>query len=217
MFKVKKLLQQNKGFILFIILMSVFRSAIADWNSVPSGSMKPTIEIGDRIGINKLAYDIKIPFINHSLLRLSEPQRGDIIVFESKAADTRMVKRVIGQPGDRIAMINNQLIINGQPVQYIDQTSNADKLILSENLPNNPHLIALIKDRASRYDSFDLVVVPSDSYLVLGDNRRNSSDSRVYGFIPRAEIIGRAENVVLSFNPDNYFIPRANRVWQPLL
>ncbi|NRA70511.1 MAG: signal peptidase I [Gammaproteobacteria bacterium] len=217
MFKVKKLLQQNKGFILFIILMSVFRSAIADWNSVPSGSMKPTIEIGDRIGINKLAYDIKIPFINHSLLRLSEPQRGDIIVFESKAADTRMVKRVIGQPGDRIAMINNQLIINGQPVQYIDQTSNADKLILSENLPNNPHLIALIKDRASRYDSFDLVVVPPDSYLVLGDNRRNSSDSRVYGFIPRAEIIGRAENVVLSFNPDNYFIPRANRVWQPLL
>ena len=217
MFKVKKLLQQNNGFILFIILMSVFRSAIADWNSVPSGSMKPTIEIGDRIGINKLAYDIKIPFINHSLLRLSEPQRGDIIVFESKAADTRMVKRVIGQPGDRIAMINNQLIINGQPVQYIDQTSNADKLILSENLPNNPHLIALIKDRASRYDSFDLVVVPPDSYLVLGDNRRNSSDSRVYGFIPRAEIIGRAENVVLSFNPDNYFIPRANRVWQPLL
>ena len=217
MFKVKKLLQQNKGFILFIILMSVFRSAIADWNSVPSGSMKPTIEIGDRIGINKLAYDIKIPFIHHSLLRLSKPQRGDIIVFESKAADTRMVKRVIGQPGDRIAMINNQLIINGQPVQYIDQTSNADKLILSENLPNNPHLIALIKDRASRYDSFDLVVVPPDSYLVLGDNRRNSSDSRVYGFIPRAEIIGRAENVVLSFNPDNYFIPRANRVWQPLL
>ena len=217
MFKVKRLLQQNKGFILFIILMSVFRSAIADWNSVPSGSMKPTIEIGDRIGINKLAYDIKIPFINHSLLRLSEPQRGDIIVFESKAAETRMVKRVIGQPGDRIAMNNNQLIINGQPVQYIDQTSNADKLILSENLPNNPHLIALIKDRASRYDSFDLVVVPPDSYLVLGDNRRNSSDSRVYGFIPRAEIIGRAENVVLSFNPDNYFIPRANRVWQPLL
>ena len=217
MFKVKRLLQQNKGFILFIILMSVFRSAIADWNSVPSGSMKPTIEIGDRIGINKLAYDIKIPFINHSLLRLSEPQRGDIIVFESKAADTRMVKRVIGQPGDRIAMINNQLIINGQPVQYIDQTSNADKLILSENLPNNPHLIALIKDRATRYDSFDLVVVPPDSYLVLGDNRRNSSDSRVYGFIPRAEIIGRAENVVLSFNPDNYFIPRSNRVWQPLL
>lgn len=222
MLKLKTLVKQNKGLVVFILLMSVFRSAIADWNTVPTGSMLPTIVEGDRIGINKLAYDVKLPFINHTIARLAEPKRGEIIVFESNAADVRLVKRVIGLPGDSVAMENNQLFINDQAVGYRLDSAPATKrshgvTYAIESLPGKPHPIQLINDRASDFDSFDRVIVPADMYLVLGDNRRASADSRVYGLVPRQEILGRAENVVLSFNYDNYYIPRANRIWRPLI
>ena len=90
--------------------MSVFRSAVADWYTVPTGSMQPTIKEGDRIIVNKMAYDLKIPFSQLSLLTTGEPKRGDIVVFESKAADNRLIKRMIGLPGDVIAMKDDLLI-----------------------------------------------------------------------------------------------------------
>src|SRR5687768_2214405 len=93
-------LKENRGFILFIFLMLVFRSSFADWNTVPTGSMKPTIVEGDRIWVNKLAYDVRIPFTSISVHQIADPQRGDIVVFDSKAAGNRLVKRVIGLPGD---------------------------------------------------------------------------------------------------------------------
>ncbi|NRA85720.1 MAG: signal peptidase I [Gammaproteobacteria bacterium] len=219
--KIRMLIAQNKQFLVFIGLMCVFRSAVADWNTVPSGSMLPTIQIGDRIGINKLAYDVKIPFVNISIARLSQPQRGDIVVFESAAAGKRMVKRVIGLPGDSITMINNALSINGRPLNYNpsfdDQTTTYISESFSNNSPPNGHTIGLTKDQASDFDYFGPVTVPEDMFLVLGDNRRNSADSRIYGFIPRNEIIGKAQNVVVSFNPNNYYLPRKDRVWQPLI
>src|SRR5712671_1022116 len=92
--------REYRGFALFVVLMVVFRSSLADWNTVPTGSMKPTILEGDRIWVNKLAYDLRLPLTGVSLYRLADPQRGDIVVFDSKAADTRLVKRVIGLPGD---------------------------------------------------------------------------------------------------------------------
>ena len=210
-----KLFKENRGLLLFIILMSVFRSAIADYNSVPTGSMLPTIIPGDQIIIDKLAYDIKVPFINKSLMRLSEPQRGDIVVFESKSADIRMVKRVIGLPGDKIEMINNQVIINGKRLVY--QLSDKQINSITEQLPLHPHAILLERSQSTPYDSFSSVVVPQDSYLVLGDNRQNSADSRVHGFIPRDEIIGKAGWVLLSFDYDANYLPRIERVFKPLI
>ncbi|MGY0627054.1 MAG: signal peptidase I, partial [Paraglaciecola chathamensis] len=112
------LYRDNKSVLLFIVLMCVFRSAIADWNEVPTGSMQPTIVEGDRIWVNKLAYDVSTPFVNYSLLKLADPIRGDIIVFDSAPADKRLVKRVVGIPGDTIAMIDNVLYINQQPLSY---------------------------------------------------------------------------------------------------
>jgi len=97
---IKNLYKNNKQFILFIILMTVFRSAVADWYSVPTGSMQPTIKEGDRVVVNKMAYDLKLPFSQISLVSLNKPKHGEIIVFDSQAADMRLIKRVIGLPGD---------------------------------------------------------------------------------------------------------------------
>lgn len=213
--KLKKIIKENRGFILFLLLMSVFRSAVADYNSVPTGSMLPTIVPGDQITIDKLAYDLKVPFINHSLVRIAEPKRGDIVVFESASAQMRMVKRVIGLPGDRVEMVNNKLRINGKALSY--QLTNKQANSINELLPQRPHAIQLEQPEGTVYDSFSEVVVPKDQYLVLGDNRQNSADSRVHGFIPREEIIGRAEKVLLSFDYDANYLPRTERVFQPLI
>ena len=104
-----KFLTRNKGFITFMLCMVVFRSAVADWNVVPTGSMQPTIQIGDRIFVDKAAYDVRLPFTHVSLMHLADPKRGDIVVLNSQAANERLVKRVIGLPGDEVAMRENVL------------------------------------------------------------------------------------------------------------
>ena len=97
--KLKHFMREYRMLFLFICLMAVFRSSLADWNSVPTGSMKPTIIEGDRIFVDKLAYDFKVPFTDISLYHIADPRRSDIVIFNSKAADKRLVKRVIGLPG----------------------------------------------------------------------------------------------------------------------
>jgi signal peptidase I len=213
--EISKLWKENKSFLLFLALMFVFRSSVADWNTVPTGSMKPTILEGDRILVNKLAYDVHLPFTHVSLFKIADPERGDIIVFDSKASGHRLVKRVIGVPGDRIALEDNVLTINGEQIAYevIDSSgSTVDKL---EDLLGVDHRIR-VSTGGSRLSSFQAVIVPADYYLALGDNRDNSADSRVIGFIPRHEMIGRTERVVLSLNYENYYIPRKDRFFQRL-
>lgn len=207
----KKLWVEHRGFIVFFALMFCFRSAIADWSDVPSGSMKPTLLEGDRISINKMAYDLRIPFSHISLYKIADPARGDIVVFDSKAADKRLVKRVIGLPGDIVAMENNRLLINGRKVDYQPLLA-GDQL---ELLPGKNHSLR-VNSPSSRYANFDPVKVPADHYLMLGDNRDNSADSRVIGFVPRNELVGRSRGVVLSLDYDNYFLPRTERFFKEL-
>lgn len=197
--------QNNKSLLVFLALMFCFRSAVADWNSVPTGSMNPTIVEGDRILVNKMAYDLRLPFTHVSLLKLSNPIRGDIVVFDSKTADIRLVKRVVGLPGDTIEMRNNALTINGQPLNYtaINQSD------FREDLLGIDHTVRL--RGVSRYSNFAPIVIPHAHYFVMGDNRDNSADSRVIGFVPRAEIVGRTQRVVMSLDYDNFYLPRKNR------
>ncbi len=208
--------QENKSFIYFIVLMIVFRSSLADWNSVPTGSMKPNIVEGDRIFVNKIAYDLKLPLSHISVWTWGNPQRGDIVVFYSKTEKTRLVKRVIGMPGDVIAMQNNQLFINGKLTQYHQQSTSEEYVLAEEMLVDHPHAMQITSGVASQTSSFAPVSVPNGQYLVLGDNRDNSKDSRYIGFIPRKEIVGRARYVAFSLNYDNYYLPRANRYFQAL-
>ena len=213
--RLHSLWKDNRYFILLLLLMFVFRSSIADWNTVPSGSMRPTILEGDRIFVNKMAYDIRVPFTHISLYKIDDPSRGDIVIFDSNVSDKRLVKRVIGVPGDTVAMTNNMVYINGQPQQYEEVSADSSGERMTEYLSGAEHFIQ-IKKHGSPLSSFPPVTVPEAYYLVLGDNRDNSADSRVIGFVPRDEIVGRSRSVVMSLDYDNYYIPRKDRFFHAL-
>ncbi len=201
-----------------MICMVMFRSALADWSVVPTGSMQPTIQIGDRIMVDKAAYDIRVPLTHISLLHLADPQRGDIVVLDSHAADERLVKRVVGIPGDEIAMRQNVLYINGAAASYTPATVHGihDDLqdparYAVEQVDGMQHLVRLSLYHPSEARDFGPVTVPTGEYLLLGDNRDNSEDSRYLGFFPRREIVGRSRYVALSLDPDNDNLPRKQR------
>lgn len=213
--KITDIWKNNRFLIVFIFLMVLFRTSFADWNSVPTGSMKPTILEGDRIWVNKIAYDLKVPFTNVIIKNLSSPERGDIVIFESKKAGKRLVKRIIAIPGDTVNMKNNVVSLNGKKFDYKILSQTENKLIAKEKGNNTTYNIQVNKHPG--YNSnFYTVKIPNDYYLVLGDNRDNSADSRAIGLIPRDEIIGRSQHVVLSLNYDNYYLPRIERFWHKL-
>lgn len=214
--KIKQYVQNNIGLLTFILLMVFFRSAVADWYTVPTGSMQPTIEIGDRVVVNKMAYDLKIPLTNIVVNKISDPKRGDIIVFESEAAENRLIKRVIGLPDDIISMRDEILTINGKKVSYTSQNKENQPLQVIENLTGLQHIVKYDQMRTPNLSSFNAVKVPEGHYLVLGDNRRNSADSRVYGFVPREEVKGKANYVVFSLNHNNFYLPKAERFLESL-
>src|SRR5690348_13270408 len=174
--------------------------------------MKPTILEGDRILVIKIAYAARIPFTHISVHRFAEPQRGDIVVFDSKAADTRLVKRVIGLPGDIVEMTGNRLTINGVDARYSDFEYGADAVFAVETYAGRSHRIELSRAGGSGASAFGPVRVPKGHYLVLGDNRDNSADSRFYGFVPRDEIVGSTKMVVVSLDYDHHYRPRLDRL-----
>ncbi len=211
----RNLFRQHRVLLIFIGLMVLFRGAVADWNPVPTGSMKPTIIEGDVILINKLVYGLRIPLAGASVYPYSGPERGDIVVFDSARAKKRLVKRVIGLPGDVVAIKNNRLVINEQAAHYRKLGESDDGILFEESFSNSRHLVTLNVSSLLRAN-FGPVVVPDDHYLVLGDNRANSADSRVYGFVPRNEIVGRVRRVLASFDMDDHYLPRSERVLTPL-
>jgi signal peptidase I len=205
--------------IVVILLVTSFRSAIADWNIVPSGSMNPTIVEGDRIFVNKLAFGLRVPFTSLELAHWAEPQRGDVIVFYSPQDGIRMVKRVVGLPGETVAMVNNLIYINGKPANLSLTPAGVvgGQIFAAETLAGAAatHPIIVTPALPARRD-FAPVTVPADHYFVLGDNRDNSGDSRYFGFVPRANITGRSSRVLYSLDADDYYLPRWDRTLEPL-
>ena len=210
--------------ILALILFSI-RSSLADWNDVPSGSMRPTILEGDRIFVNKLAYDLKVPFTTMHLAEWSNPQRGDIVVFFSPHDEKRLVKRVIGLPGDTLELRNNALAINGQPVEYktiseellrdIPAADRTGRVFASEQLPGQTHAVAG-NQALPAMRSFAPLRVPEGQYFMMGDNRDDSFDSRYWGTVERRRIVGRATAVVMSLDKGNHWVPRWQRTFTSL-
>jgi signal peptidase I len=210
--------------ILLLIMFSI-RSSLADWNVVPSGSMQPTILVGDRVLVNKLAYDLKVPFTTWHIAEWSNPQRGDVVVFFSPKDGTRMVKRVIGLPGDTVELRKGRLFINGKPVDYSTLESEAFKKLADpesargifaiEQLPDHPHAVMAL-DGVPAMRTFGPVHISADHYFMMGDNRDNSFDSRYFGTVDRSQIVGRTSRVVLSLDKSNYWLPRWGRTCSSL-
>jgi signal peptidase I len=213
---------------LLVLALIVFslRSSLADWSDVPTGSMKPTIVEGDRVYVNKLAYDLKVPFTTWHLAEWDNPHRGDIVVFFSPHDGQRLVKRVVGLPGDTIELRDNHLILNGQPVEYkplvqdlmrdMTPLERASQLFATEQLPGQSHTVATIPLVAAKRD-FGPYAVPVGHYFMMGDNRDNSFDSRYYGAVERKRIVGHATAVALSFDRQHYWSPRWHRFFRSLV
>ncbi len=210
--------------LVIVIVCGSFRSAVADWNDVPTGSMKPTIVEGDRIFVNKLAYGLRFPFTSWRMIDFSQPQRGDIVVFFSPDDGIRMVKRVIGLPGDRLELRNNRIFINGGPASYsafsrapsagLDESGSSNQLVGQETIDGRAHPV-MMRGRGSRQD-YGPFTVPADQYFLMGDNRDNSRDSRWFGPVARDLIVGRTSAVVFSLNAENHFLPILERFFHSL-
>lgn len=220
----KQWLRENRGFIVFILLFGIFRTAIADWNPIPSGSMRPSLLEGDVVFVDRVAYDLKIPLTDVILAHLGDPQRGDIVTFTSPADGKRLIKRLVALPGDVVEMRDKKLLINGVKADYklrdvaaepMGDGTTLPVLHLTEKFGGEQRSIQWMPD-LSRATNFGPVVIPADSYLMLGDNRDNSADSRYIGFVPRQALIGRAERVLVSAAILNNWHPRLERFGKSL-
>ena len=219
-------LRELRGLLVFLCLMFALRSALADWVTVPSGSMNPTILEGDRVLVDKQAYGLRVPFTRMHLTAGDQPARGDIVVFDSPADGRSLIKRIVAVPGDRIALSDERLIVNGEVARYapldaacvgqlLQATQAGRPLAFAESVAGRRHAILLLPGR-SMASSMAELAVPDGMYFMLGDNRDNSADSRFIGLVPRDRIVGRATRVVVSFDPERYFLPRRDRLLQPL-
>lgn len=202
----RRTLRDNRGFLLFLLGLGLFRTAVADWNPIPSGSMRPTLLEGDVVLVNRLAYDLKLPLTDVVLLPLSEPRRGDVVTLSSPAGGTRLIKRIVGLPGDRIALRDGVVILNGAPLAYTDRHTAGERLApdwpveavrATEQLGGHPHTVQFLPGVMARRD-FAERVVPAGQYFLLGDNRDNSEDSRYIGTVPREKLIGRAHHILVA-------------------
>jgi signal peptidase I len=195
---------------LIVLILTTFRSAVADWNDVPTASMKPSILEGDRIFVNKLAYGLKVPFTTWHVARWNTPRRGEVVVFNSPADGSRLVKRVVGVPGDVVQMIDERLYINGRPLQY----EPVDGQVI-ESLGGHSHAVQFLPG-VPAMRNFGPIRVPAGEYFMLGDNRDNSADSRYFGTVRLDQILGRSSRVVISFDYGRFYLPRWDRLLEPL-
>ena len=261
-----KIWRDWRGLLLFVAIMLVFRSAVADWNQVPSGSMKPGILDGDRIVVDKLAWDLRVPFTDLRIARWSNPARGDVVTFVNPLDGRLFVKRVVGVPGDVVELRLKQLLVNGERASYApldpaevrelpikgahryrfyrEDLLGSSRVVMMHSEPGrlgNP--LAWLTRQADGCEQYERVsavagaalaaaicrcanhgqcstlppfTVPDGKYWMMGDNRDNSSDSRVIGFIDRQVIYGRAHAIAFSVDKDEYYRPRFQRFFTDL-
>lgn len=218
-------IEYSGSFFPVIVLVFVLRSFLFEPFKIPSGSMLPTLFVGDFILVNKFIYGIRLPIIDQKIISVTEPQRGDVMVFRyPKDVSQNYIKRIVGVPGDVVTYKNKRLTVNGVENTYqpeIDFLSDGEDLTyskqLSENLTGVQHRILIDEsrpasiDRGARsdfplsenclYDDEGFVCkVPASHYFMMGDNRDNSQDSRYWGFVPDSHVVGKAFFIWMNFS-----------------
>jgi signal peptidase I len=220
----KNWVRANKGFLAFLLLFGLFRTAVADWNPIPSGSMRPGLLEGDVVFVNRLAFNLKVPLTDVVLARTGEPQRGDVVTFSSPADGTRLIKRVLALPGDVVEMRDEKLIINGEAASYaaagevMEHLGNGKFALAQrydETIASSRQQIQVLPSIVARRD-FGPMTIPADQFMMLGDNRDNSADSRYIGLVPRKLLIGRALRVLVSADIEGNWMPRGDRFGKKL-
>lgn len=211
--------------IIFWLCFGVFRTSLADWNPIPSGSMRPTLLEGDVVLVNRVAYDLKLPLTDISLAKTGNPQRGDVVTFTSPKDGIRLIKRIVGLPGDTLEMRDEVLWVNGTPATYRDGQDISEPLGAGQSVPgikltewaDNSQRTVQFMPTVRALRDFGPVVVPADSYFMLGDNRDNSDDSRYIGFVPRRLLIGHAHHILVSAQILDHWLPRIRRFGAQIL
>jgi signal peptidase I len=197
----KFVVKQEEGLIEFtgslapvLGLVLILRSFVIEPFQIPSQSMVPTLKVGDFILVNKWTYGIRLPVLRTKVIELSLPERGDVMVFFPPHEDRYFIKRVVGLPGDKIQVLNGVLYVNGEQMEQtlsLEEANSARSVVMTENLTGAEHLMQkrISPTRLSQnYSS----LVPEGHYFMMGDNRDNSSDSRVWGPVPEDRIVGKA-------------------------
>lgn len=186
--------EYSGSFFPVLLVVFVLRSFLFEPFQIPSGSMIPTLKVGDFILVNKYTYGLRLPVTGTKIIPVSEPQRGDVMVFFPPNDDRYFIKRVIGLPGDSIRIINNILYVNDELAEqtvFPEMPEDPRFLSMEENLDGVVHRIQKHKV-AGRLGRDYAIVVPQGHYFMVGDNRDNSSDSRVWGPVPEKNIVGKA-------------------------
>ncbi|ADY72734.1 signal peptidase I [Desulfurobacterium thermolithotrophum DSM 11699] len=207
-----KIVENLKSFAIALVLALIIRTFLVQSFHIPSGSMIPTLLVGDFILVDKITYHLR------------EPDRGDVVVFHFPLnEDVYYIKRIIGVPGDKVQVIDGKVYINGKPCKYepggtysyTEKGSSYKGRLFYEFLPRKEggEKKHLILKTGGRGDNTQVFVIPKDKYLMMGDNRNNSYDSRYWGFVDRSKIVGIARIIFFSWDGEKH-LPRFNRIFK---
>ncbi|CAN5538839.1 hypothetical protein BH10BDE1_BH10BDE1_18640 [soil metagenome] len=211
-----RILKRNLYLVTVMTSLFAFRWSVAEPFQIPSGSMEPTIHIGDRIVVNKSAYDVRLPFTKFVLHKVADPARGEVVVFNNPMTGICLVKRLIGVPGDHIEIQDGFVWVNGVMIEGDGEGLRRLTEAQNEISIDEFYYTARIGDRLATLKRLpmyarheDLVIdIPADRYFMMGDNRDNSLDSRSWGLAKREDLKGAAKFVLYNFTLNDGFIPR---------
>jgi signal peptidase I len=216
------LVDYARSFFPVLLVVVVLRSFVVEPFRIPSGSMMPTLEVGDFILVNKFAYGIRLPVLRTKIIPIGEPKRGDVVVFKyPKQPEVDYIKRLIGLPGDRIRYENKQLTINDQVMPltkmavYPGDGANGRMVGADEYQEDLASVVHDILQRQGATGPEGEFTVPAGQYFMMGDNRDNSNDSRYWGFVPEANLVGRAMLVWMHFDTEGTHI-KPERIGTPI-
>ena len=200
------IVEYAKSFFPVLLIVFLLRGFIVEPFRIPSGSMLPSLYIGDFILVNKFAYGIKLPVLNKKIVDINNPERGDVVVFRyPRDPNLDYIKRVVGLPGDHIAYYNKVLYVNSKPVvrDFAGQYKGPGQTYANEyieDLEGDKHSILLLPARPNNLQGE--YIVPEGTYFVMGDNRDNSNDSRVWGPVPESNLVGKAFMIWMHFSDE---------------